>query len=907
MKKAFTLVELIVVITVLWILSTIGFISYIGYAQDSRDGVRVANLNDIKKGLELKKSQSGDFPIPDNAYSVKYLWKEIWKQGTLWKKTKKHIKFNAVEMDPKYDTDYSYSVSSDGKRFEVGTVLEDESNSPLSYFIWNTYASWEDKALNFWNLRWKFHVTKINGETHVFSIPSMIFRDSSNLNVVVDQPTTQFSVTGEWALPEAYIWKSEVNEAVTFTPRLLYRWANCGVETDQEIVNFLATLRDSFNYEPYLSNPDYKDIFEDYNTLRNNMDDFDTLKKLGLKINKLLDCNIKSFKTVDIFPTQCGYEWLNFEGVPSWYDIETESCLFNYSWDGTATVQASMWSASTQWLYIDPVAWDGEFSYRVFTYQPFKMDFDYRSIMYPGWYFKLYINDVEYFGSSENLTSFENFQTPLLKPWLYDFKWVVHRHSSLWSHKWQLILDNINFNCIGWGDWCGWSEGTLELWASNPWDLYEFSGVVNTTWKQVTWSWNTSWADDSYAIKAPVIPLGRSEAIITYKKTIDTPQKFHFDYKANLQYNWRFRFFINDIEYHTETWYWNGNQTQPFKTYDSPLLPAWDYEFKWLGYRYWWAWETNLWLDNMRFSCDWGGVWCGIADATFEIWDKDFSDIMTFGWDSDLPWNLVTWSENVSQWTYALKSPTLEPYVPYGTTQHNMTINKTFTQPTKISFDLKNEVGGWYAEFFINGFEYYQQQWTDDYHTVESPLLPAWDYEFKWVVRRHYTWANTYIWLDNIHYICEWGGTNCWVDGNGWFEQGNSNLNSLFDFTWSIDLPWMIETDPTYVSAWNYSLKSPWMKDHFDVTSMKMTRTLSANQSISFDMKTYLQSNGASIRFKVNNVDYLYQTWISTWNTTSWWNNYSSGPLPAGTYEFEWEVTKHSDTHIWLDNIQINN
>jgi hypothetical protein len=43
------------------------------------------------------------------------------------------------------------------------------------------------------------------------------------------------------------------------------------------------------------------------------MDDFDTLKKLGLKINKLLDCNIKSFKTVDIFPTQCGYEGLQFE------------------------------------------------------------------------------------------------------------------------------------------------------------------------------------------------------------------------------------------------------------------------------------------------------------------------------------------------------------------------------------------------------------------------------------------------------------------------------------------------------------------------------------------------------------------------------------------------------------------
>ena len=30
----------------------------------------------------------------------------------------------------------------------------------------------------------------------------------------------------------------------------------------------------------FLSNPEYIDIFNDYDTLRNNLDDFDTLKKL---------------------------------------------------------------------------------------------------------------------------------------------------------------------------------------------------------------------------------------------------------------------------------------------------------------------------------------------------------------------------------------------------------------------------------------------------------------------------------------------------------------------------------------------------------------------------------------------------------------------------------------------------
>ena len=130
MKKAFTLVELIVVISVLWILSTIGFVSYVGYAKDSRDGVRVANLNDIKKWLELKKSQTWEFPSPDNSYSVQYFGKEVWKQGTLWSNTKKQIKFNAIEMDPKYETDYSYSVSSNGKRFEC--------NEPRG--VWEAHA-----------------------------------------------------------------------------------------------------------------------------------------------------------------------------------------------------------------------------------------------------------------------------------------------------------------------------------------------------------------------------------------------------------------------------------------------------------------------------------------------------------------------------------------------------------------------------------------------------------------------------------------------------------------------------------------------------------------------------------------------------------------------------------------------
>jgi prepilin-type N-terminal cleavage/methylation domain-containing protein len=42
--KAFTLVELIIVITILAILATIGFLSYQSYILDARDGKRISEL-----------------------------------------------------------------------------------------------------------------------------------------------------------------------------------------------------------------------------------------------------------------------------------------------------------------------------------------------------------------------------------------------------------------------------------------------------------------------------------------------------------------------------------------------------------------------------------------------------------------------------------------------------------------------------------------------------------------------------------------------------------------------------------------------------------------------------------------------------------------------------------------------
>ena len=54
-KKAFTLVELIVVITILAILGTIAFISLQGYSADARNSKRTSDLGNIQSAISLKQ------------------------------------------------------------------------------------------------------------------------------------------------------------------------------------------------------------------------------------------------------------------------------------------------------------------------------------------------------------------------------------------------------------------------------------------------------------------------------------------------------------------------------------------------------------------------------------------------------------------------------------------------------------------------------------------------------------------------------------------------------------------------------------------------------------------------------------------------------------------------------------
>ena len=82
-SKAFTLVELIVVITILAILWTIAFLSFQWYSKDSRDTVRLNDLKTIEKSLELYVTKVWTYPEPSLYAEISFSWSEAWIQWTL--------------------------------------------------------------------------------------------------------------------------------------------------------------------------------------------------------------------------------------------------------------------------------------------------------------------------------------------------------------------------------------------------------------------------------------------------------------------------------------------------------------------------------------------------------------------------------------------------------------------------------------------------------------------------------------------------------------------------------------------------------------------------------------------------------------------------------------------------------
>ena len=150
-KKAFTLVELIVVISILAILWTIAFVSLQWYTRDARDSARISDMQNIEKWLELTLIKNGSFPVPDDKIDITASGVVVSYQWYAWNNVLNTIWIHWDWVDPLDETYYTYAVNASLTKYQLLWFLE---NNNIGYInsMEKSYASLKERFLfSKWN------------------------------------------------------------------------------------------------------------------------------------------------------------------------------------------------------------------------------------------------------------------------------------------------------------------------------------------------------------------------------------------------------------------------------------------------------------------------------------------------------------------------------------------------------------------------------------------------------------------------------------------------------------------------------------------------------------------------------------------------------------------------------------
>lgn len=135
LKKAFTLIELIVVITILAILGTLAFVSFQWYYSEARDAIRVNDLKSIHKSLSLYKIEGKPLPRGENMYEVSWSGTLLFRQWNLSKRDLSNLGISNGWIDPLTQEAYIYAMDDKTSKYQLGAFFE-------NYIAKKTIVKW---------------------------------------------------------------------------------------------------------------------------------------------------------------------------------------------------------------------------------------------------------------------------------------------------------------------------------------------------------------------------------------------------------------------------------------------------------------------------------------------------------------------------------------------------------------------------------------------------------------------------------------------------------------------------------------------------------------------------------------------------------------------------------------------
>lgn len=225
-KTAFTMVELIIVIAIIAFLAVSSTLVLTKFVWNSRDSRRVADINQIKKWLEIYYMDNNKYPMPEsdlNFATWTALWAEISYKWVLWNSLSSDLYLKKWPSDPSNSQQYyTYWVTADKRQYQISTVLE--NGYRFSYW-WNwgetwsikyltiasvpqVYAAWEKAKID-WNYKWTI-IFATWWQYYLLNAPSLIYANNWIVDMVSNN--TYYVADNNDNLPY-WLWTSDLSVA----------------------------------------------------------------------------------------------------------------------------------------------------------------------------------------------------------------------------------------------------------------------------------------------------------------------------------------------------------------------------------------------------------------------------------------------------------------------------------------------------------------------------------------------------------------------------------------------------------------------------------------------------------------------------------------------------------------------
>jgi len=127
-KKAFTLIEMLVVVTIIGILVSISVFGLLGARENARDAKRKSDLETLRSGLELYKSDCGVYPATANFILSSAT--QLIGSGTPTSCAATNVYIAKVPTDTLSTQRYSYVAGTGNTTYKICAELEQTPSSP---------------------------------------------------------------------------------------------------------------------------------------------------------------------------------------------------------------------------------------------------------------------------------------------------------------------------------------------------------------------------------------------------------------------------------------------------------------------------------------------------------------------------------------------------------------------------------------------------------------------------------------------------------------------------------------------------------------------------------------------------------------------------------------------------------